>query len=309
MGGVITLSIGQVNVLRKEPVFAIPESEKRRIYTEIESILGPMIETGTATGVDVESAYAKEVLATYATGIKGLNVGSNVCCHGSKVQVTSFRTYYLEKKAAHSPADFNRRYGRWPNIYASTTEGYVAVQTMKGPAKDGLGRAGGATGWDKFRDAFAFALASYKHNFECLMGVFSSRPELPCSDEWKLPNLVYDKDIVAREKKYNAKIVEPPVAVPPASYKYNFAFPTPLVSLGIGTKCPKDTETYVEVWDEDKKDMTEPAKVTFPKGESETILNMQSNSMLPTIKSGFVNINPVNSEITISYVNVYFPPL
>ena len=309
MGGVITLSISQVKVLRKEPVFAIPESEKRRIYTEIESIIGPMIEAGTATGVDVESAYAKEALATYASGVKGLNVGSNVCCHGSKVQVTSFRTYYLEEKAAHSPEDFYNQHGRYPFIYATKGGSTVVVHTMRGPQKHGLGRAGGATGWDKLRDAFAFALASFKHNFECLMGVFSSRPELPCSDEWKLPNLVYDKDIVAREKKYNATIVEPPVAVPPASYKYNFAFPTPLVTLGIGTKCPKDTETYVEVWDEDKKDMTEPTKVTFPEGESETIVNMQSNSLLPSIKSGFVNINPVNSEMTISYVNVYFPPL
>jgi hypothetical protein len=178
---------------------------------------------------------------------------------------------------------------------------------MRGPAKYGLGRAGGYYGWDKTRDLFAFGLASLAHNFQVLLGAFSSRPTLPCSDEWHLPNLVFSEAVREIEERYRVKIVEPPVAVPPASYTFSLTIPSPLMIFAVGTKCPKSTKAYIQLWNSNKEDLIEPLEVTFDEGESETIFTFTAQPPM-LFKSGYFNINPVDSEMTIGYVNVLFPP-
>jgi hypothetical protein len=286
---------------------AIDEQEK--IYSSIVDTLEAMVVENTSSYVEIESAFAKEMMATYTgNGPSGLNIGSNVCCHGAGVQVTTYRVYRMDKASAGSPEDFKRRYGYYPRIYVTERGNTYQVATMQGPRSHGLGRAGGDIGWDTLRDAFAYALASFRHNFEALIGAFSSRPKIPCSDHWTLPNLVYSKDIVDRERKYNARIVEPPVAVPPASYTFSLTAPSPVMVLAVGTKCPREVKAYCEFWNSSKKDMVEPFEVTFPEGDSETIITLQGGVFTP-VQKGFFNINPVNSEMTVSYVDLVFPPI
>ncbi|RLF58195.1 MAG: hypothetical protein DRN25_05525 [Thermoplasmata archaeon] len=283
--------------------------EQEKIYSNILNTLEPMITDNTSSYVEIESAFAKEMMASYAGNApSGLNIGSNVCCHGAGVQVTTYRVYRMETRAARSPEQFNSRYGHYPRIYITERGNTYQVATMRGPRSEGLGRAGGDIGWDKLRDAFAYALASFKHNFEALIGAFSSRPKIPCSEHWTLPNLVYSKEITDRERRYNASIVKPPVAVPPASYTFSLTAPAPMMILAVGTKCPREVKTYCEFWDSSKNNMTDAFEVTFPEGDSETLITLQGGIFSP-VQKGFFNINPVNSEMTVSYVDLVFPPI
>lgn len=280
------------------------------IFNEIEAELEPLLKAGEATSADVLSLYTKEVIAEWYIGNapKGLALGNNTCCHGAGVQVTSYKVYYMERNAAHSPEDFRRKYGHYPRVFMRERGRTVQIAVMRGNRREGLGRMNGDAGWDITRDVFGFALASFRHNFQALLGVFVDRPSLPCSEEWHLPNLVYSRHVQEIERKYGCRIVEPPVAVPPASYKFRFLAPTPMIVLAIGTKCPRKTKCILQVWDANKKDVCDPLEVEFPKGESETVLVIQAPIGL-MIQSGFFNINPINSEMTVSYVDVLFPPL
>ena len=288
----------------------LPETrEMSEIMTEIEESVAPMLKVGDIAAADVLSAYSKAVMEWYVgNGPRNLALANNVCCHGARVSVTTYKVYYMEQRAARSPNDFKRRYGHYPRIWRYEKGEKVVAFTMKGDRKEGLGRAGGPTGWDKWRDCFAFALASFKHNFQALLGAFASRPKLPCSEEWHLPNLVCAPKVVELEKKYRARIVEPPVAVPPASYEYSWTIPTPVMTLAIGTNCPRKTTAYLEFWDRDKKDLCDPIKVEFDKGETETVV-MARAAPGYLFDAGYLNINPTNSEMTVSYVDVIFPPL
>ncbi len=271
--------------------------------------LDEIIGAGGATAIDLTSAYTANVISEYYVGSSppGLSIGTNTCCHGSRVQVTSYRVYFMEQNAAYSPDDFNRRYGHYPGIYVREHGSTVKVHTMRGPAKYGLGRAGGICGWDSLRDAFAFGLASLRHNFQAMIGVFESRPSLPCRDSWTLPNLVHHERVREIEEKYGCEIVEPPFAVPPASYTYSFALPTPLMVLAIGTKCPRETRAHLEFWGEDKRDMVEPMAVTFPEGDSETVVTVRAEPP-GLLQRGYFNINP-ETDMTVGYVEVIHPPI
>ncbi len=282
---------------------------QEKIFSNIRDILEPMIDSRTSSYVEIESAFAREMISTYVGNApQGLNLGSNVCCHGAGVRVTTYKVYYMERAPAYSPEDFRNKYGHYPRIYVTERGNTYQVSVMQGPQAYGLGRAGGNVGWDSTRDLFAFALASFIHNFEALLGAFSSRPKIPCNDYWVLPNLVYSKDIENREREYNARIVRPPIAVPPASYTFSLVAPSPMMVLAVGTKCPREVKTYCEFWDSSKKDMVQPFQVTFPEGESETLITLQGGVFSP-VKSGYFNINPINSEMTVSYVRLVFPPI
>ena len=293
-------------VIDKTPRFVFNPSEKTNTYNTIVSILKPMLADNTSSFVDIEAGFAKHMLSHYATNApKGLNIGSNVCCHSVGVQVTTYRVYTMDRAAAYSPEDFRNRYGHYPRLYViDKKKGTSVVGEMKGNRKYSLGRAGGDYGWDKTRDLVAFALASFRHNFEALLAAFSSRPSLPCTDYWDLPNLVNDQDIASRESSYHAKIVAPPVAVPPASYTFDFMVPRRAVTFRVAVATPNETESYVEFWDSAKNDMAKPLKVIFPKGTSETWIRLRG---FP-IKSGYFNINPVNSEMRVTYVKLGFFP-
>ena len=289
----------------------LPKLEhKEKIFSMIEDALTPMLEVGDASAPDITSAYSKEVMAQWYIGNapRGLVLGNNTCCHGAGVQVTTYRVYTMERRAARSPEDFRRRYGHYPRVYMTEKGRTTQVAVMRGNRREGLGRMGGDHGWDSTRDLFGFALASFRHNFQALLGAFADRPKLPCKEEWHLPNLIYSEKVEEIERRYGCRIVEPPVAVPPASYKFSFVAPTPMMVLAIGTNCPRDTKAILEVWDANKRDLADPTEVTFPQGESETILVVQA-PFGTVIQKGFFNINPVNSEMTVAYVNVLFPPL
>ncbi len=280
----------------------------RDTFESVVSYVSEQISTGAGSFGDIISAYSKTVIAEWYVGEAppGLNFSNGVCCSGTKVQCTTWKAYWIDVAAAYSPLDFKNKYGHWPRIWCKENGNTYQAGEIQGPCEDGLGRAGGYVGWDKFRDLVAFALASFKHNFEALLGAFANRPKLPCNKKWYLPNLVYAPAVEDLEKKWSAKIVAPPVAVPPASYQFD-VFPTPLLVLKVGTKCPKSTEAYIEFWDSKKQDLVQPQKVTFPQGESETIFYLKS--LLPSISKGYFNINPVNSDMCVSYVDVVFPPV
>jgi len=289
----------------------LPKLElKEKIFSMIEDALTPMLEVGDASAPDITSAYSKEVMAQWYIGNapRGLVLGNNTCCHGAGVHITTYRVYTMERRAARSPEDFRRRYGHYPRVYVTEKGRTTQVAVMRGNRREGLGRMGGDHGWDSTRDLFGFALASFRHNFQALLGAFADRPKLPCKEEWHLPNLIYSEKVEEIERRYGCRIVEPPVAVPPASYKFSFVAPTPMMVLAIGTNCPRDTKAILEVWDANKRDLADPTEVTFPQGESETILVVQA-PFGALIQKGFFNINPINSEMTVSYVNVLFPPL
>jgi len=289
----------------------LPEaSELDALFESLEADISLQIEEGALSAIDLTSAYSREVIAQWYVGNapKGLNLGNNTCCHGAGVQVTTYRSYFMERGAAHTPDDFRNRYGHYPRIYMREKGKTYEVHTMRGPASGGLGRAGGYAGWDKTRDLFAFALASFRHNFQALLGAFASRPSLPCSEAWHLPNLIHSKYVEDIERRYGCRIVRPPVAVPPASYSYSFTLPTPMMVLAVGTKCPRDVECWVEFWGPNKQNLVDPYKVTFPKGESETIFTLRA-APPAMLQKGFFNINPINSELTISYVRVLAPPI
>jgi hypothetical protein len=101
--------------------------------------------------------------------------------------------------------------------------------------------------------------------------------------------------------------VEPPVAVPPASYTFSLSVPSPVMVLSVGTKCPKPTKAYIQLWNSSMEDLIEPMEVTFDEGESETVFTFTTHPLMPFNK-GYFNINPVDSEMTVGYVNVLFPP-
>jgi len=92
---------------------------KEKIFSEVEDILAPMLEVGDASAPDVTSAYSKEVMAQWYIGNapRGLVLGNNTCCHGAGVQVTTYRVYFMERRAAYSPEDFRRRYGHYPRVW------------------------------------------------------------------------------------------------------------------------------------------------------------------------------------------------
>lgn len=279
-----------------------------QVYNSMVEIIKPMIAAGTGSPGDIDAAFARYAIASYLTNSPpNLDLGSNVNCFGSRLQVTSDVLIYSERGASYSPKDFESRYGHKPGIFMVKNGNNSKVGTMYGILEDGLGRAGGWTGWDSTRDIVAYAFASFLHNFEALLGYFKSRPILPSSKAWVLPNLVYNKDIVARERSWNAKIVKPAVAVPPATYKYAFFLPNPLMVLDIGTKTPIDTEVYIELWDGNKNNLINPKKITFPAGEYET--RMLFAAPPPVVfTQGYFNINPINSPMTVSYIRVILPP-
>ena len=80
------------------------------------------------------------------------------------------------------------------------------------------------------------------------------------------------------------------------------------MTLAIGTKCPRKTVAYLEFWDRNKKDLCYPVKVEFDEGETETIVAVRAAPGY-LFDEGYLNINPTNSEMTVSYVDVLFPPL
>jgi len=284
--------------------------EQAEVFSENEGILSEMVAAGTASTVDVESAFAKDMVLNYYAGgtPTGFNLGSNVTCHGAGVQATTYRVYHMERRPARSPENFNNRYGHYPRLYMTDRGRTTRVGTMRGEKNHGLGRAGGATGWDETRDMFGFSLASFRHNFEALIGAFSSRPSLPCTEHWTLPNLVYSKEIRRRERRYNSTIVEPAVAVPPASYSYSFVAPTPMMVLAVGTKCPEETEAMIEYWGADKRNLVEPFEATFPEGDSETVFSFRATPP-GMLREGYFNVNPTSGPMTVGYVDVYFPPV
>lgn len=284
--------------------------EKTKILELVEDALAQMLEVKDASPADVTSAYSKEVMAQWYIGRapSGLLLGNNTCCHGAGVQVTTYRVYTMDRAPAYSPEDFRTRYGYYPRVWMTEKGRTTQVAIMKGNRPNGLGRMGGNNGWDSTRDLFGFALTSFRHNFQALLGAFADRPSLPCREEWHLPNLVLSEKVQEIENRYGCKIVEPPIAVPPASYKFNFMIPAPALILAVGTNCPRDTQAILEVWDANKRDFAEPMTITFPAGENETILTIQA-PIGGFIQSGFFNINPINSEMTVSYVNVLFPPI
>lgn len=228
--------------------------EQAEWYKECEDILTPMIDAGTATPVDIEATFARRALEYYVGGTpRNTALGSNVCCHGAGVHVTTYKVYKMEGAGAYHPDEFNRRYGHYPRLFMVDHGRTTRVGEMRGDKNHSLGRAGGLTGWDSTRDMFGFAMASFEHNFEALLGAFSSRPSLPCTDAWTLPNLVYSEEIERRERRFNCEIVEPAYAIPPASYSYSFMLPTPSMVLLVGTKCDQEVNTKCEVWNSDKK--------------------------------------------------------
>jgi len=305
----ITVKVSKPTIKKVEgilPTVAEFDAILEDVYADVDA----QIEVGALTGIAGTEAYARDIVKLYYVGDApaGVNIGTNTVCHGSGVQVTTYAVYYCERRAAYHPEDFKKRYGRYPYFYLRANGKTYHVHTMAGPYSYRLGRAGGHVGWDKKRDMFAFGLASFRHNFQVLMGVFTSRPKIPVNRYWYLPNLIYMDKVREIEAKYGMTIVSPPYAIPPASYAFSFHLPTPLMVLVVGTKCPRDTEAYIELWNAAKVNLIDPQKVTFPKGDSETTFTF--TAIPPAyFMQGYFNINPVNSDMTVGYCRNLVPPI
>ena len=92
------------------------------------------------------------------------------------------------------------------------------------------------------------------------------------------------------------------------SATYNFSIlPSPLMVLAIGTKTPIKTDAYIELWDQNKENLIDPTKITFPLGEYETKVLFTAVPPIAFLQ-GYFNINPINSPMTVSYVKILLPP-
>jgi len=298
---------GKPSITVEKKTASFPETEIPKPHTEIAEEIKPPLDTMGAPRYDWSSALGKASLEEWGgSSPANANLGSDVCCHGAGVQCTTYRTYHMERRPARSPDNFNSRYGHYPRLFMTYRGDTTRVGVMRGPNRKSLGRAGGWTGWDDTRDMFGATFASFEHNMEALLGAFGERPKLPCTESWKLPNLVASETLRKRERRWNARIVAPDQLAPPASYVYTFNAPTPFVAFHIGTKCPTDTKGIIQIWDSDKRDVAETDELKFPEGDSTTTITLRGNPM--TISSGYLNINPTYAPKGLTIAEVRTTP-
>jgi len=290
----------------KERLEGLLPPRAEMVFDKIKDTLKVMREVGEAPDQLIQESFAREMMKTYTVqSPRRVAIASNVCCHGAGVQCGTYKIYYMDRKPAYSPEDWRRRYGSYPNIYLhdKATGQTITVGTMKGPSHEGLGRAGGYTGWTSDGDGFGFALASFKHNFEALLAGIEQRATAPTTESWTLPNLVLDPEIVQREMRYHAKIVEPPSACPPASYEVS-TYLVPRITYLIGIKTDIDSTLILQIRDiTTKKEYAHTDIIEVPAGGA--VLKMHVRS-IPFVRAHILDINPVDAPhgITVSYVKI-----
>jgi len=232
-------------------------------------------------------------------------IGSALTCLARGAMVSGYINnvrvvYTYERGAAYTPEDYKRRYGHFPRIFR-----YFGTNKQVAFTLTGYGRAGGIHGWDNLGVAIAGVLESLRHNFEVLCSAIFKPPKIPCEHPWKLPNMVYDPEIVRRERMYHATIVVPKQLVLPAKYEYNFPVPSPVAVFKIGTTADTPVTYDVIFWKtmSEKTNTIQRIKIDKP-GSYETILTVTS---FPGLTNGYISIEPIDAPkgMTVAYVDVF----
>jgi len=209
----------------------------------------------------------------------------------------------MERAAAYSPDDFYRRYGHYPNIYVAGSPERV-VMVMRGPSVQGLGRARGDFGWDDTRTLVAFALASFRHNFQVAMVAYKGRGRIPTGEPWTLPNLVIDPEVVSVERVYRSHIVEPPQAIPPASYTYRAWRPALVTRFTVGLRSPTPAVVGFDIWGPDKSSLARVEGVEVPEGDSELTVVVRNAP-----RTGYLNVECFDAPEGLTVARVDMRPV
>ena len=286
----------------KRPLAGRLPFTRMETFSRIEATLGEMAEEAPPH-LWFETFARDQLFSFVANSPSSVNIASAVCCSGAGVGTTNTTVYFMERAAAYSPDDFNRRYGHYPNIYVAGSPQRV-VMVMKGPSIESLGRANGDFGWDSTRDLVAFALASFRHNFQTAMVAYKGRGHIPTTEPWMLPNLVIDPKVVSVERVYRSYIVEPPQAIPPASYTYRMWRPALVTRFTVGFKSPTPAVVGFDIWGSDKSSLARVEGIEVPKGDNQLTVLVRGAP-----RTGFLNVECTDAPEGLTVASVDMRPM
>jgi len=226
----------------------------------------------------------------------GGEIASGTCCNGSWANCTDGTiTYTHEQGYGYSPEDYKEREGHYPKLRKTEKGRTVVVGENVGEQRNGLGRAGGPWGWSEDGNLIAGALASFVHNFIATLLGYFDRPRLPCTDEWRIPNIVL------------AETEVPDQFHPDASYKFSGIAPAPVHTYTFRVDTPTDAVIGLEWWDSDKSRVARRDKVELEKGASRVVSSITGIPSPPI--TGFFNVNVLDAPrgLTVSRVRTSPP--
>lgn len=232
----------------------------------------------------IYSAAAMERLATFIQSAPPKTViASNVTCAGVGLWLTTNVLYEAQ------------RY-----IGATLPPGGVPVYRYSDGTKetvlvlDRYGRAGGPFGWDKYRDVVGYVLASFWHNFVISLIGYASRPKLPFSGKWVLPNIVL------------AETVAPRQAIPPASFTFTLLRPSFRQTFVITYSSNTPVTLGFEVWDQARNDV---ARVESYRIEETGDVRVIVNTRGRLLRTGYFTIDVHDAPNGIVVKEVYTRPV
>jgi len=225
----------------------------------------------------------------------GQTTSGTLCVGGGLETSNGTVTYRHESRPAYSPENFEDRYGHYPRVAKTEAGGTVVIHRNVGEQRGGAGRAGGPWGWSEDGDLIAGALASFAHNFIATLLGYFDRPRLPCTDEWKIPNLVL------------AETRAPDQFHPDASYRFSGIAPTPVHAYTFRVDTPTDAVIGLEWWDSDKSRVARRDKVELEKGANRVVSSITGIPSPPV--TGFFNVNVLDAPrgVTVSKVRTSPP--
>lgn len=229
----------------------------------------------------VYQASVLDLIGYYiANAPEGTSVATNTCCAGAGVQVSGSALYRID------------RY-----VGATLPSGGVRVTKVEAGKSEEIGRIaefgrmGGPFGWAKGRDLIAGALASFTHNWVGFLGLFRSRPRLPLSNPWPLPNLTL-RETVAPEQFHM-----------PASMAYSIWRPSFIKDFYISMRAPTPVKVGIDFWDPFKNDLARIDEVDVPQGD--TVTRIRMTATIPTAgQRGMLTINPTNAPQGLTVMRV-----
>lgn len=286
--------------------------EKLRSLTEkLESMQNELVDP-----MKLEAVTRGQLNSMARNSPRRFRFANDVHCSGAQLSMGSageFKTCsYKTSTGATSPKDHKDQTGDWPKTQATRPNGItetVATTKVENTTNaKGMGRVGGYNGWDKTGTIITSALGSFQHNFQAMILGYDEVPEVPVNEEWQLPNLVVNPEVVGIEQSYNATITEPTQLAPPARYSFNFATPTPVINFQMGLQAPNtSTKGYIQFMDGNYNQIAVTDELSVPEGES--IMSTTLRGRPTQITNGYINFNPSNAPegVTVTSVST-FPP-
>ncbi|MBW2675401.1 MAG: hypothetical protein JRD89_18665, partial [Deltaproteobacteria bacterium] len=149
-----------------------------------------------------------------------------------------------------------------------------------------------------------FALASFRHNFQVVMVAYKGRGRIPTGEPWTLPNLVIDPEVVSVERVYRSHIVEPPQAIPPASYTYRAWRPALVTRFTVGLRSPTPAVVGFDIWGPDKSSLARGEGVEVPEGDSELTVVVRNAP-----RTGYLNVECFDAPEGLTVARVDMRPV